>query len=105
MPNKSHIFQLDDDRDPWIRQPKETLKAYDCFRTYLFQPYGSIAPDGSMRVPTGRSMEDVGKMYGTCRGVYERWARQWGWTQRAAAYDQHLNEGWHPASPLPCQLY
>ena len=65
-------------RAPWKRLPGETAKAYAAFLHYLSLP------------PNGRSIaaavEAAGRKQSTIRH-WERWSSQYGWVDRAQAYD------------------
>jgi hypothetical protein len=60
--------------NPWDRQPDETDKAYEAFRTYLEM--------GGERSGRGAASK-LGKSY----ALISRWSRQHGWTGRVAAYE------------------
>lgn len=81
-----------EDRQPWDRQPRETQKAYEAFMVYVRLPYETIAG-----VATGvtRSEREVGRKLGKSHTLINRWARQWGWTPRADAYDLEMQRVEH----------
>lgn len=65
---------MDDDLKPWDRQPGETSKAYHAFVTY--RDLGGE-----------RSLEKAAKELGKTTGTIDRWASQWKWSSRTAAWD------------------
>ena len=74
---------LAEDRPVWEKQPggsghPETAKAFSAFETYRVLG-GSKRSIAKAAVQLGKSMGTVG-----------RWAQRWGWTRRAAAWDEHL---------------
>ena len=61
----------------WDRLPRESGEAFDAFRRFL------------RRGPT-RRIVDVAEEVRKSEGLLRRWARQYNWWDRAAAYDAHL---------------
>jgi hypothetical protein len=59
---------------PWDRQPGETAKAFAAFRRFL-------------ELGATRSLSKAAKAASRSVGLYKRWSRQWGWVERAAAWD------------------
>ena len=72
---KPKIAQLRD--PPWERQPGESGKAYQAFTIYR-----ELGPARSHRAVAGR--------LGKSRPLVDRWAIQWRWAERAAAWDQEV---------------
>lgn len=66
----------------WERLPKETTKAYELFNAYL-----ELGPERSLeklRVATGKKPSYLRQL--------QRWCSEWAWPERAAHYDDHLQE-------------
>ncbi len=63
-----------DDIRPWDRQPGESSKAYAAY-----QAYQSLGEDRSLQAVSGVLSKSVPLM--------KRWAAQWGWVERARAWD------------------
>lgn len=66
--------------DKWERQPNETAGAYRAFTVYLHQPHP-------------RTIAAAALARGDRRGINSRdLAARFRWTERAAAYDEHLEQ-------------
>jgi hypothetical protein len=63
-------------RYPWHRQKGEGWKAYEAFTTYL-----TLGPD--------RTQAETARILGKSPQMMKIWAKQWHWTMRAAAYEEH----------------
>lgn len=59
---------------PWDRQPGESSKAYAAFQTYL-----ELGENRSLQAVSGELSKSVPLM--------KRWGAQWGWVERARAWD------------------
>lgn len=75
--------------DPWDQMPREGSKAYTAFRMYL---------EGGGQ----RSVAAVARELRKSEGLLRRWKRQWSWSERVAAWDDHLlkesNAAWRDAT-------
>ncbi len=67
------------ERNPWDRRPKETDVAWQAF-----QMYRDLGP--------GRSSREVAKQLAKSGGLMRRWSSVHEWVERAASWDQHLDE-------------
>jgi hypothetical protein len=68
---------------PWDRQPKESEEAYAAFLTYRDMGDGRTVVDAyrqSERKPNAKQAD----------GTWNRWAKSFGWSGRASAWDNHL---------------
>lgn len=63
----------------WLRQPKETAKAFEAFAIYK-------------ELGASRSIEAAGKRLGKSNALLENWSSQHLWVSRARAWDEHLGE-------------
>lgn len=77
MPDTSPI-ELDYTRPVWERQSKENTAAHGAFLAYML-----------MKTP--RSVLRLVKEKGYKHGTLTVWARKYRWTERAAAYDDHVH--------------
>lgn len=73
------VGPLTDDRPVWLRQPHESKQAYAAF---------VAARDAG---PT-RSVTTVAAGLSKSRSLISRWSTHWGWVERCAAYDEHLEQ-------------
>lgn len=67
---------------PWERQEGESGKAYEAFGVYR-------------DMGAGRTVSAVARQLRKSRALVDRWKRQWGWAERARAYDQELERAAH----------
>lgn len=67
------------DREPWTRQKGESHKAYQAF--CLYRDFG----------PT-RSSRKVAETLSKSETLIRGWCSKWGWVDRAAEYDAHLDQ-------------
>lgn len=90
---------VDEPRQPWDRQPKETDRAWECFLVYRELPYRRKIEGDDKSGPKPRSQREVsaalypGKAPTSGR-VKEigYWSVQWHWVDRCAAYDAHIDK-------------
>lgn len=69
--------------EPWTRRPDESAKAFKAFT--LYRDAGeSRTIDGAYRAYAGAEKGGKG-----APGFFRRWAAEFVWTERAAAYDAH----------------
>ncbi len=66
-------------RKPWNRLPQETAPAFEAFGVYR-------------DMASGRSLANVGRDLEKHKTLIERWSSRWGWVERAAAWDHHLDD-------------
>ena len=71
--------EINDDRDPWVRQRGEHTKAFSAFCVYRNQ-----GPE--------RSLQETSDEIGKSMTMVKRWSSGWNWVTRAALYDDHLDE-------------
>jgi hypothetical protein len=79
---------------PWDRQEKESLKAFEKFRVYRDTK------------PSDRSHASLAQLSGVSKACIDQISRRDGWQGRVAAYDQHvskLSEEAHIADVLDMQ--
>lgn len=62
---------------PWERQPKESAKAFEAFEIYC-------------QMGNERSIRKVAQKLLKSDCLLRRWSSQWGWQERARAYDNEL---------------
>jgi hypothetical protein len=62
----------------WERQPGEKARAYEAAKLYF-------------ELGAARSLAAVGQKLGKSKALMERWSVRWNWTERAAAYDRHID--------------
>lgn len=67
---------------PWERQPNESDKAFEAFVCYR-----DMGAD--------RSINAVAQKLSKSRTLIAKWSSQWGWVDRAAAYDNDLERQAH----------
>lgn len=79
------------DRKPWERLDSETPRAYEAFRVYR-----SLTPEKrSLEAVAERARRKQGKGKASARwtpGYITEWSATHRWVERAAAYDDHLDE-------------
>ncbi len=61
------------DREPWLRQPQETARAYAALQAYFDMG------------PLDRSLSKTAGRIGRSLSMTERWASRWSWVKRAQA--------------------
>ena len=64
----------------WERQPKETGQAWEAWLKYREME------------PADRRYADIAKSLGKSRALICRWGSSWKWEERAAAWDNHLDQ-------------
>ncbi len=74
------IHPLDETRDPWEKQPRESRKAYAAFA--LYRDMG----------PHGRSLAAVGRELRKSVKMIEYWSVTWQWQRRIEAWDTHTDQ-------------
>ncbi len=84
---------------PWLRQPKESTKAYDAFLTYLFLSPSERSLVLAAQTDGAKPRQNSGKPSGSDKTSskksakarqYETWSAQHNWVARVQAYDDHL---------------
>lgn len=70
---------------PWERQPGETDASYRAFCTYR-----NMGPKRTLEAVARK--DDKGIKKGYVPGCYCEWSSQFRWVERAAAYDDYLDE-------------
>ncbi len=65
-------------RQPWERMDGEPETGYTIFRAYAKQPAGK------------RSLSAAAKACGVTKSAADKYSRPWKWSQRVAAWDEHL---------------
>jgi hypothetical protein len=73
-------IQLNDDREPWEQQAKESPQAYQAFSLYR-----DAGADGSRR-----STQKVADRLGKSTQLIHRWCSVYRWVQRCMDWDRHL---------------
>lgn len=74
-----------EERKPWERQPKETLRAFAAFCIYRDMKPGKR----SLRETARRHYEDKSKLNVT---QVKRWSSRYRWVERCKAYDDYVDE-------------
>lgn len=65
--------------DPWERLPRETDKAFEAFVAYR-----NLGPD--------RTLQRLSEILSKHRMWLGEWKAKWGWEERVAAWDNHLDQ-------------
>lgn len=61
-------------REPWGKQPRESVKAFEAFELYL-------------KLGAERSIKKVARKLGKSEALISRWSAGWGWVDRVAEWD------------------
>jgi hypothetical protein len=73
------------DRQPWERQHKEPRPAFAAFALYRDLPTETRSIDAAYRAAKR------GKGAKRASGRWLKWSSTWGWVERSAAYDSHID--------------
>jgi hypothetical protein len=74
---------MDGEKKAWDRLPSESQRAHEAFRAYLYLPSSQrsiVNAYRSTRNPSARKPSDT----------WSRWAIKFSWTERAQAFDDHV---------------
>ena len=82
----------DGERLPWLRQPGETVNAYATFCAYRDLPYRDRSNVLQAYVRRDRKLADIAKAKGCTTANIETLSAKNNWTDRVAAYDEHIDE-------------
>jgi hypothetical protein len=78
--------EMDNDRQPWARLDRETVKAYGAFRVYL-ELGRRRTVDAAQQAATG-GKERGNRPRGKGPRIWEEWAARYFWRERARAWDE-----------------
>ena len=77
---------------PWCRQPGEPTTAYAVFSAFRDFPYQDRSNILQAYVRRDRPLKEIAKLKGCSASTVETMSSKFHWTDRAAAYDEHLDE-------------
>ena len=88
MPNKYPRRPINEDREPWDRQHRETPRAFHLFCHYRDLPVAVRSVRAAFREHRERCLHQVvtTKVHHT-----DNWSSEWGWVERAAAWDREMD--------------